>query len=235
MSVLRRASDIAGVAGRPDGRADAAVPPWERVALVLLAAAVAGHHLLVYQPVTARADAVVYPPEVAEAARQVPYAALEDALARLRFNAAGELIIDGGTEAVLRAAREAVPPRAGEQAAARAAFLIGEQFPPPQARQVETLLGRFSAYLDAELAWRQQQPEPDSLREDAAQFDQLAALQDRELGPALAEQLFGEQRRLMRYMFAARELEDDDTLSAEEKQARLQQLQRVLQTTDDAD
>lgn len=181
-----------------------------RLILLILVAGLALHFLATHRPATNTALAVVSPPELSAAARALVAADVESALARLEFDANGQLVIGSETESVLGTATDALPASPNEETLDRLRFLLDRQFPPGQAEQVDTLLRDYLNYRRAKLAWLEQAPEPQSVAEEAERFAALTALQDRELGTNLANRLYGEHRRLAEQMFAV-QASDNDT------------------------
>jgi lipase chaperone LimK len=178
--------------------------------------------------------ATLQPPHVPPAVQQLALGEVEAALGRLQFAPDGRLVLDAAAESALRAASDELSAGAPEDALARIVFLIHRQFPAQQAEQVEAVLRAYTQYRQQELVWRERRAAPRTAEEELKQLIALSELQDRVLGAALAARLYGEQRRLARYMLAARELERDGSLSADERQLRLQQLQRTIYAPDES-
>lgn len=204
-------------------------PRWlQGLLLVLLAASLVLHYGITRTSMTSRALAKVTEPELAPALQALDSGKLETALSRLQFDHGGGLVIDPQTESALSVAANPLSDAADPALLNRVEFLIGKQFPAAEASQVTPLFRRYLHYRQQELANHKDRA-PKNLEAEIRQFESLSRLQDRELGTELAGQLYGEHRRLARFMFAMRELEADTSLSGEEKQQRRQTLQQSLQ------
>lgn len=173
-----------------------------RLILLILFAGLTLHFLATHRPATNVALAAIAPPELPAAVRALAAADVERAVARLHFDASGQLVIDTETESILGAAAEVLPVEPDADALARLGLLLRKQFPPEQGEQVETLLHGYLNYRRAKLAWLEHASEPRNIAEEAERFATLSALQDRELGASLANRLYGEHRRLAEQMFA---------------------------------
>ncbi|RFA35439.1 lipase secretion chaperone [Alkalilimnicola ehrlichii] len=88
---------------------------------------------------------------------------------------------------------------------AHASFLIERQFSTDKAAQVTALFRDYWHYRREKAAWRDRHPAPQTVEEEIEQFEALSRLQDDTLGTALAQRLYGEQRRMMLHMLEALE------------------------------
>ena len=103
-----------------------------------------------------------------------------------------------------------------------------EHLPPQAARQAEELLRQFVEYQQAQ---RQTYPPGDApVTEDDAlrELDGLHALRVAHFGPEVARRLYGNDEKIAREMIEVMRLENDQSLTTEEKQQRARALRERL-------
>ena len=139
----------------------------------------------------------------------------------LRLDARGNLQIDALTESALLDAMALLNGPHAEASKARMALLLEKQFGATAARQVMELLPRLQRYRQAEQRWWAEKggrnPPP---------HEELFQIQDELLGETLAQQLFSEQRRLVKLMLASQQIRNDANLTAAQKAQALMTLQQ---------
>ena len=142
----------------------------------------------------------------------------------LKIDANGNLQIDTLTETALIDAMALMGDQSSGRPMARMAFLLEKQFGATASRQIMELLPVLKAYKEAEQRWWEENgsknPPPHA---------ELFRLQDELLGETLATKMFSEQRRLANMMLATQLIRNDATLTQQEKDQALLELQKTIE------
>jgi len=148
----------------------------------------------------------------------------EESAAAFRTNAAGQLVVDEQT----RLNMEALIAHAESDELSREVREQIEQLPPSAAREAEELFQKFVQYQQAQ---RQTYPPRDApMTEDDAirELEGLHALREAHFGPQAAAQLFAKEEAIAREMIELMRIENDQSLTPEEKHARAQAIRKQL-------
>jgi Proteobacterial lipase chaperone protein len=141
-----------------------------------------------------------------------------------RTDAAGQLVLDEQTRLNI----EALIAQADSQNLHAAVREQTESLPAAAAKQAEELVDKFVYYQQAQ---RQTYP-PDNapLTEDDAvrELEGLHALRETHLGPEVARQLFGDEEAIAREMIEVMRVENDQSLTAQERIERGKALREQL-------
>lgn len=217
---------------------------FQRVLLLILLVLVGLHFFLTTANKHDGALTKISEPALAAELRSFDYSAMELAFAAMPLDDDQRLVIDANTQVNLSNAAEHLiatqlvtgqsPTKPSNEVLDRVALLLTKQMPARAAAQVDDIFRRYVSYHFNSLSLRQGHEQPHSLEEEIEHFELLSALQDRELGLQLSEALFGQHRRLARLMFASRRLDQDQSLSPAERQARMRELQNRIYGGDDA-
>lgn len=144
--------------------------------------------------------------------------------AAFRTDAAGRLVVDEQTRLNL----EALIAQSGSRALDAEVREQTEHLPAAAGRQAEELVQKFVLYQEAQ---RQAFPPGDvPFTEDDAvrQLDGLHALREAYFGPELAQRLYGGETAIAREMIEVMRIENDQSLTADEKLERAQALRERL-------
>lgn len=127
------------------------------------------------------------------------------------------LVIDSHTLELLNRGSSALPANLSDTDIERIEYLTRVEAPAPIAEELADTITGFLHY--------QQVVEGDSLSTPTTakeRFERTVALQNQHLGPNRAQQLFGEQRRLKRYLLTRQAIQADSGLSAHQRQRALE-------------
>lgn len=141
-----------------------------------------------------------------------------------RTDAAGELVVDEQTRLNL----EALIARNGSRALDAEVREQTEHLSPGASREAEELFQKFLQYQEAQ---RQTYPPGDAplTADDAVrELEGLHALREAHFGPELAQRLYGSEEAIAREMIEVMRIENDQSLTAEEKLERAQALRARL-------
>ena len=144
--------------------------------------------------------------------------------AAFRTDARGELLVDEKTRLNL----EALLAQSESRGLDREVREQTEHLSASAARQAEELIQKFVLYQNAQ---RQAFPPGDApLTEDDAvrELEGLHALREAHFGPELAQRLYGREEAIAREMIQVMRIENDQSLTAEEKLERAQALRERL-------
>lgn len=150
--------------------------------------------------------------------REIPLARTNDQT--FRINASGRLVVDGDT----RLNMEALFARTDRDRLAEAKRQAIEPLPAAAAAQAAELLEQYDNYQQAQ---RQAYPPgvaPPTEEAALSELDGLHALRVAHFGPVVARALYGEEEASSRQLIELMRLEKDQSLTMEEKAARVQQL-----------
>ncbi|MBC7983351.1 MAG: hypothetical protein H7Y02_05780 [Candidatus Obscuribacterales bacterium] len=156
---------------------------------------------------------------------QVGFDEIEDALSKVSIHESGQLSLDARTESALAGATIELPPDLSKQTLDRIEFLIRKGLPGTAGEDLATSFGAYYRYMRVARELSAAGPALPDLDSEIKAFEKISALRVQHFGPPIAHQLFGEQHALAQYTFALRRLEDDSTLSAQQKELRQRQLQ----------
>ena len=148
----------------------------------------------------------------------------EEGAAAFRTNAAGQLVVDEQT----RLNMEALIAHAESDELSREVREHTEQLPPTAAREAEELFQKFVQYQQAQ---RQTYPPRDApMAEDDAirELEGLHALREAHFGSQVTAQLFAKEEAIAREMIELMRIENDQSLTPEEKQTRAQAIRKQL-------
>lgn len=171
------------------------------------------------------------------AATELPYDAVTvyRALQSIRVDENGRLVPDVNAMQALEAGYADLGPDLSPEAMAELQDLIRKGLPGPAGEEAARILENYYRYRAAEAELTQmraaqsnaamgQLPSPDS-------YEELVALRRSYLGKEVADGLFAVEDAQARHMFAALAIQQDETLSPEEKQAQQAALEAQLNET----
>lgn len=151
-----------------------------------------------------------------------------DAARLFELGFAGGIVVDADTRASLEAIINSMPEDPSPADLERLERTLREGLPREDADKALELFKNYRAYTGE--VRREMEPRgiPENLDEANAMFDQLEALKRRHFGEATASALFGQHDAHARITMEAMFVEQDTTLTAEQKKARLDALRARL-------
>lgn len=162
-----------------------------------------------------------------EAVANQDYSAIEDAWSELQTDDEGNLKIGSKTESALVHVIDLINSDQAELKMQRLEFLLEKQFGTAASQQFIDLLPRLQKYKEAERRWW-----VENGTTIPPAYDELYRLQDKIMGEHLAQKLFSEHRRHSKLMQDNFRINNDVTLSQDEKQQALMELQQRFQESE---
>lgn len=151
-----------------------------------------------------------------------------DAARLFELGFAGGLVIDRDTRAVIEAVLNSMPEQPSEQDLQRLERTLREGLPHEDAEKAIRLFGSYRSYT-ADIR-QQMEPMgiPGNLQEMNAFFDQMEAIKHRHFDDATAQALFGAADMHARVSMEAMFVDQDASLTLEQKKQRLDELRARL-------
>jgi hypothetical protein len=175
----------------------------QRITLIVTLCIVFGCTLYIDEKRAANYEiAEVQAPELATAAGDFHYGELEKAVASFRFDAEGKYIPDAKSVYRLSIAMENNLGIAQASVLDRFEYLLKKQIPPEGYEDVFPLMQLFVIYAQRKVVLDKTNLESDKIQGQIDRYHQLVLLQNEIFGNELAEELFGDQRRLSEIIFS---------------------------------
>lgn len=141
-----------------------------------------------------------------------------------RVDAAGELVVDQQTRLNI----EALVALTDQRALYDAVREHTEQLPPRAASQAAELVDTFIHYQQAQRQAYRPDDAPLTPEDAIRQLEGLHALREAHFGPEVARRFYGEEESIAREMIEVMRIENDQSLTVEEKQERARALREIL-------
>lgn len=151
-----------------------------------------------------------------------------DAARLFELGFAGGLVIDGGTRASIEAVINSLPDPLSEQDLQRLERTLREGLPKDDAERAIKLFTDYRAYTADVQEQMAPLGIPSSLQEANAFFDRMEAIKQRHFDAGTAQALFGPHDAYARITMEAMFVEQDASLTPEQKKARLDALRAQL-------
>lgn len=161
------------------------------------------------------------PIESTRAVTDQPVVAGDDAF---RVDANGKLFVDETTRLNL----EAMTARGSSEQLLADVREQTEGLPDSAARAAEELVQKFAQYQQAQRSAYPPSEAPPTADDAIRELEGLHALREAHFGPELAKKLYGREEAIAREMIEVMRIENDPSLSIEEKQRRAQALRQQL-------
>jgi hypothetical protein len=156
---------------------------------------------------------------------QFDYQATEQILLRIKKHPNGALVLNANTAKILRKAIAALPLRMDKKAISRVALLVSKSLPGYPGQQLASILTNYYYFLQASNKAHSANNSIKGKTNKEQLFRQTVLRQERYLGKDITHQLFGQQNRLTRYLYARQQVNENGTFSPAIKQQRLKTLQ----------
>lgn len=158
----------------------------------------------------------------------IKFDSIEKSLSKVQFNPDGSMVFNTNTAHALEAAFSHIADGISDQDLARIKMLISRIHPQYHTAQLADLTVNYRNYILAKFEFDKKLSRKKSLEEAERALEYDIKLKQKYLGQDVADALFGNKHAMTRYLIERRKVLADDSLSQNQKQAKLIKLKAAL-------